>query len=60
VPTMWRDAYQRIQPLKYTFTSSVDIINEALSDVRGKSASILRMIESSVSPDSFREDVIVS
>jgi hypothetical protein len=59
VPTMWRDAYQRIQPLKYTFTSNIDVLIEALSDVRGKSAAILRMIEASVDPAAFREDVIV-
>lgn len=60
VPTMWRDAYQRVQPLKYDFNSNIDVLIEAVSDVRGKSASIIRMIEASVDAAQFREDVIVS
>jgi aminopeptidase N len=60
VPVMWKDAYVRVQPLKILIRSNADI-NTIFSDLLvSKSAALIRMIEASVDPENFIEDVRVS
>jgi aminopeptidase N len=60
VQVMWRDAFQRVQPLKFDIRNNDDI-QLVFSDILvSKSAALIRMIESSVGKDNFKEDVIVN